>query len=323
MTRHTTTQRPRVARAAARPVHKVTASRRAVPRHWLALGGLLALVGLVALALALRAGRGNDGALATLTTGDFHALAFSPDDPDVLFFGHHNGILRSDDGGERWRPLVDRRNFDAMGLAVSPTNPRQLYLAGHDIFQVSTDGGATWQPVAHNLPGTDIHGFAMSPDDPNRPYAMVVGHGVLQSADGGRTWQRLPGQLPGDVMSLAVAGGDPATLYAGSMRSGVLRSTDGGRTWAPAVNGLDSRGVQALAVDPVARQTVYAGVEGGLYKSTDGGASWSGLPFPGDNAVTLAVSPARPNRVLAITVQNGQGLVYRSEDGGLSWGGRE
>jgi photosystem II stability/assembly factor-like uncharacterized protein len=80
--------------------------------------------------------------------------------------------------------------------------------------------------------------------------------------------------------------------------------------------------VLALAVDRAARQTVYAGLDGGLYKTTDGGRTWRRLPFPGTNAVALAVSPARPNVLLAITVEDRQGLVFRSEDGGTSWGPR-
>jgi photosystem II stability/assembly factor-like uncharacterized protein len=162
----------------------------------------------------------------------------------------------------------------------------------------------------------------MSPDDPNRLYAFVVGHGVFASADGGKTWQPVGGQVPGDMHALASAGGSRETLYAGSMRSGVLRSTDGGRSWAAANSGLVSRGVMALAVNPVDRRTIYASATGGLSKSTDGGATWSKLPFPEDSAVTLAISPSNPNVVLAIAVKGGQGLVYRSEDGGQTWGGR-
>lgn len=318
----TTVQRPRSAPSAAGSPRPRTASRR-TPRRWLALGALLTLAVATVAALAIRSGREGAGGLATLTTGDFHALAFSPDDPDVVFFGHHNGVLRSADGGRTWSTLVERQGFDAMSLAASHVNPRQLYLAGHNVFQVSTNGGVSWQPVAHNLPGADIHGFAANPDDPNRLSALVVGHGTFASADGGRTWQRLPGQLPGDVMALASAGGDPETLYAGSMSTGVLRSADGGRSWVPATSGLRARNVQVLAVDPAARQTVYTGTDDGLYKSTDGGATWNRLPFPGDNGVALAVSPARPERVLAIAVNgNRQGRVYRSDDGGQSWGER-
>lgn len=255
--------------------------------------------------------------LATLRTADFHALVLHPTDPQVAFFGHHNGVMRTGDGGRTWRPLVARSNFDGMGLAVDQSDPQTVYLAGHDIFQVSTDGGTSWRPASHNLPGTDIHGFAASPADPARLYAFVVGYGLFRSADRGATWQSL-GKVPPDVMSIAAAGGTPETLYAGSMRVGLLRSDDGGQSWAPAGGGL-SGAVLTIAVDRIAPQNVYAGTERGLYKSMDAGKTWRALPFPGQNAMAAAVSPARPGRVLAISVQGGEGLVYRSDDGGESW----
>ncbi len=240
----------------------------------------------------------------------------------MAFFGHHNGILRTEDGGRTWTPLVERRGFDAMSLATGRANPRFVYLAGHDIFRVSADGGATWQPVAHDLPGTDIHAFAVHPDDPQRLHAFVVGHGVLASGDGGGTWQKRPGHVPQDVTALASAGGNPETLYAGSGRAGPLRSGDGGRSWTPLASGGELGGVAVLAVDPASRQTVYAGGGKGLFKTTDGGATWATLPYPGRGAVALAVSPVEPHRVLAIAAESGQGRVYRSDDGGHSWAAR-
>ncbi|MCX6020780.1 MAG: YCF48-related protein [Chloroflexi bacterium] len=256
-----------------------------------------------------------------MKTNDFHALAFSAEDPNVAYFGHHNGILRTADGGQTWKPLVDRPNFDAMNLAVGPAAGSRMYLAGHDIFQISTDSGATWQPVAHNLPGTDIHGFTMSPDDSNRLIAFVVGHGPLQSSDGGKTWQRLAGSwaASGNV-PFASAGGVPEKIYAGSGSTGVVRSNDGGKTWTPAVSGLERRQVMTLAVDPKADQTVYAGTDAGLFKSTNGGISWTKLPYPGAAVFALALSPAQSQRILAISVSNQQGQVYRSDDGGQTWG---
>ena len=323
MARTTTERRPPAARSAARPA-KGKSGRR-LPGLWLALGLALALVAVgVVFVLSGNGGGGHAGgsALAVLRTNDFHALAFGLDNPNVVFFGHHNGVMRSDDGGRTWQPLVDRPNFDAMILAVSPGNPRQVFLAGHDVFQVSQDGGASWQPVKHDLPGTDIHGFTMNPDDPNRLYAFVVGHGVFTSQDSGRSWQRLGGQPPADLMALASAGGSPETLYAGSMSAGVVKTTDGGATWTPSNARLGSRNVMALAVDPTTRQVVYTGTDDGLYRSDDAGASWRRLPFPGGNALAVAVSPSDPQVVLAIAgVRRGEGRVYRSEDGGTTWGG--
>lgn len=291
-------------------------------RRWWVVGGLAvaALVGAVLLIAYARSGTG--GALATLQTGDFHALAFHPTDARVAFFGHHNGVLRTDDGGRTWRPLVERPNFDAMSLAISAADAQRLYLAGHDILQMSRDGGATWQAVSHNLPGTDLHGFAVSPADPDRLYAVVMGHGAFGSADGGRNWESLGNGLPGDVTALASASGTPELLYASSGRLGVLKSDDSGRSWSRTTTVPGSRGVLALAVDPVDRQTIYAGTEEGLSKSADGGRSWSALTFPARNVMAIAVSPSEPNVVLTVAVENRRGLVYRSDDAGRSWGGR-
>ncbi len=319
MAREATQRPPRSARANARTAR---AARRTILRMpWLALGLAVGITIGAYLLCGSSTGRGaGEGPVSTLTTADFHALAFSPDSPETVFFGHHNGMMRSDDGGRTWRPLVDRRNFDAMGLGIGGGGSR-LYLAGHDVFQVSTDVGASWQPARNNLPGTDIHGFAMSPSDSNRLYAFVVGFGAFRSTDGGATWESLPGRLPEDVMSLAAAGGEPDTLFAGSMSSGGLRSTDGGQSWSR-IDAAALRGVMAVAVDRADARIAYAGVEGGLYKTTDAGSSWSKLPFPGANAVAIAVSPGQPNVVLAITVKDRKGLVYRSEDGGATWGGK-
>lgn len=296
-------------------------ARRFVGRWWVA--GALAAATLVGLILFLvRPRSSTNGALATLQTGDFHALAFDPTDARVAFFGHHGGVLRTEDGGRTWRPLVERPNFDAMSLGISRADARRVYLAGHDVFQVSVDGGSTWQPVSHNLPGTDIHAFTVNPENPDRLAALVVGRGAFRSADGGRSWTPMGGGLPDDVMALASAGGEPEVLFASGARSGVFGSTDGGGTWARTAGGADPPGVTVLTIGPADPGTLYADTERGLFKASGAGAAWSKLPYPAENVVALAVSPSDPNVLLAIGVENRRGLVFRSEDGGLTWGGR-
>lgn len=142
---------------------------------------------------------------------------------------------------------------------------------------------------------------------------------MLQSVDGGQTWQPMGGQLPADIMTLTAAGGNPETLYVTSMGSGLLRSTDGGNSWAGQANVPGPGNVISMAADPTSPQTVFAGTSDGMYRSADGGGVWTKLAFPGSNVAAIAVSPSRPSVVLAVGINNRQGLVYRSEDGGATW----
>lgn len=303
--------------AYSKEVPRKSLARRSNSR-WIVIAiGILVVIGIVG--AIIFGGSGKLQPLSVLRTADYHSLMFSADNPDIVFFGHHDGIMRSDDGGKTWRQLVSRSNFDAMSLAIGHNGSHLIYLAGHGIFQVSRDGGVTWTPMQNSLPGTDIHAFTVSPEDPQRLYTYVYGGSFLSSDDAGLTWEKLGTQLPSDIMALAASGGNPETLYAGSMKSGLFRSTDRGKSWA-SVKGLSSGGIMSIAVDPEAPGTIFAGGTSGLYKSTDGGNSWTRLDFPGNNIAALAISPAQPGRLLVINVAGGKGEVYRSEDGGMTWG---
>ena len=275
------------------------------------------LVAIIAWSYLIKADAQTPKAIALLGTADVHALAISPTDPSVVFFGHHNGIMRSDDGGNTWRPLVAKQNFDAMGLAAIPGSPGVVYAAGHLLLFRTDNGGASWQPVKHDLPYDDIHGFAVDPADTKTLYAFVVGYGLFKSQDSGTSWTRISTALPGSVMALAVAVDDPRALYAGTMGGGLLRSNDGGVTWRSASQGIDSSMVMSLAVTPSVPGLVYAGTDKGLYRSVDGGASWSPTGFTRP-AFAVAVGPSNPRLILVVDSDT---KVYRSQDGGATWGG--
>lgn len=283
------------------------------PWRWAAIAVLVALVG--GLFIYRQGDFGSRTALATLDARDVHALTFSPRERDTAWFGHHGGVLETRDGGARWRKLGV--SGDAMGLAVHPSEPGLIYMAGHDVFQVSRDGGDTWRPVQHDLPGTDIHGFAMS-NDGKRLFAFVVGSGVFRSDDGGVKWSQVTSRPPGGmggIMSLAMGPAPNETLYAGTMESGLFASRDGGQTWS-AVAGLSEKVITSIAVDPAG--TVYVGSPSGLFRGSDKGGAWTRLPLD-EKVGAVAVSPVDPRRVLAVSFNR---KVFRSDDGGLTWGGR-
>lgn len=294
-------------------------------RLWPALVGAAAVLLLFGgLLYAIRhAPRGTEGAasgtakpIAVLNTPDKHSLLFSRSESGVVYFGHHGGLLRSTDGGSSWS-VVRGVSGDAMQLNGPVQEPETLYMTGHNVFLVSRDGGQTWVPPLHDLPGTDIHGFAVDPEQPEHLFAFVVGFGLLESGDAGQTWRLLNPAVPGDTMALAYSPGEPDALLIGTMQRGIGRSVDGGQTWQGVGRGVVSSGITALTADPSDPEVIYAGGQG-LFVSRDRGETWEALgPFK-KFLMAVAVDPRDSNALLVV---DEDGRVYRSTDGGQTWGG--
>lgn len=297
--------------------------------RWLALGA--GAVAVLTIGGVLIVWRGNDAptpsapgtgaALSSLNTPDFHSLAISPQDPSLLLYGHHGGVLRSTDGGRTWNKtnLTDETD-DAMGMGFSSSDGREMFAAGHDTFFRSGDAGANWEDLRPDLPGTDIHGMTTAPDRPGRIYAHVVRYGLYRSDDGGERWSKAnTTELPGDVMALSAGPG--GRLYAAAPSRGVLRSDDGGTTFRRMGNIGGAVAIAASGSDPDA---VYVGTQSGLFSSTDGGETWTPRPLPIDGGVMVsAVNPTDALDVVVVVVDDSStGHVFRSADGGQNWGPR-
>ncbi len=294
-----------------------SARRRPPPTPWwrtwraLVVGLVsLAAVGLVAVTVLSGSGQTDGGATAwaTLATRDVHSLAFDPSDPQHLYFGHHNGLLESRDGGRSWQP-TGLDGADAMN--VRPASSTALQIAGHNVYQETSDGGRTWAPVPNDLPGLDLHAFVTDPADPAHAWAYAVGFGLFESRDQGRHWEL---RQPGDWPVLAVTRASGTTQLIGLSGAGLGASRDGGVTWQP----LTSPGGQVASLAATSDGSLLvAGTTNGLRRSADGGKTWQSTSFSG-TAVTVAVAASDP-RVIAVVDEKTR--YFRSEDGGATWPG--
>jgi photosystem II stability/assembly factor-like uncharacterized protein len=252
-------------------------------------------------------------AIAQLNTMDYHSLAFDPRDPNVVYFGHHNGVMKSTDGGISWSPVLTQG--DAMNLAIVDN---ALIMAGHEVFMRSEDGGKSWKFIATNLPDLDIHGFAVSPTNPRVFFAFIVKYGLWRSEDFGATWTLVSKELPDTVLGLAVVPTTPEWIYAATMDRALLKSEDGGKSWKTA-SGYPNKMAMALAQDPRDPRILYAASETGLFRSDSNASAWTRVGLTNKDLMTIGVSRANPSRVLVIDTQ---GRVYRSDDTGATWTGK-
>ena len=245
------------------------------------------------------------------------AVAGSPSRPNEYFFGATGGGLwKTADGGTTWAPVTDGQlgSSSVGAVAVAASRPDVVYLG---------------------MGEAQLRGNVMQ------------GDGVYLSDDGGRTWVH---RGLGDAQAIArirVHPTDPDVVYVAALghpfapndERGVFRSRDGGRTWARVLFKSPHAGAVDLVIDPSNPRVLYAtlwevyrrpwqlwsgGDGSGLYKSTDGGDTWTeltrnpGLPAGVLGKMTVAVSPADPNRVWA-NIEATDGGLYRSDDGGATW----
>jgi photosystem II stability/assembly factor-like uncharacterized protein len=262
-----------------------------------------------------------------MTTGltDTHvtALAFHPQDPDLMAAGTASGnLFASDDAGQTWtwrarvgpqikrfyhNPFEDHEAW-AIPRLDWPLEPPYLYRSIDPDLRVWTPATVTGEIGDLGL----VYALAFIPDT---IYAAASA-GVYASPDSGASWLPLEGLHQG-ATELVIDPQNTDVMYIGSA-PGVQKSTDGGITWNEANEGLAGVVPIALAISPVDADTIYVKThELGLIKSYNGGRAWTsdevwtgGPPAPG----VLAVDPFTPTRLYLAEGCEGMPCVRIGED---------
>jgi hypothetical protein len=167
---------------------------------------------------------------------DFHAMAISPVDPQIMY-GWDSWtmrLLRSADGGRSWeRPSVSGLPPMVFSLAADPVEVQGLWAGTDQGLYRSHDRGETWDLIP-SLAGVEVTALAFHSAQPQTLYAYVAKRGLLLSSDRGRSWRSLGHGIPegAAITYLVIDPIRPQVLYAASRSAALYRSIDGGRAFS-------------------------------------------------------------------------------------------
>jgi hypothetical protein len=169
---------------------------------------------------------------------DFHTMAVSPADGDVLYGWFREEFFVSRDAGHSWERTSAEalvRTGGVVSLAGHPDDPDEVWAGTPAGLLRSPDAGRTWEPVA----GGQTTAVGLDPSDGDRVLAYAA-EGLKESRDSGQSWTALDLTLEDDAVGyIAVHPEDPEVIYVGTYGQGLLRSNDGGATWTElAVDGV-------------------------------------------------------------------------------------
>ncbi len=161
--------------------------------------------------------------------------------PEVLLAGGEEGVFRSEDSGQTWKP-AGAGSYQIMRLEQSPHDPCFWLAAtqGGGVY-ASHDCGKTFEsPSEAPGVGKTLYDVAFDPTTPARMAVGGWGPGVTVSEDGGKTWQARNSGLPrSDVSALVFDPAKPGRIYASVHEEAIYVSDDAGRSWKP--SGMEGR----------------------------------------------------------------------------------
>ena len=154
--------------------------------------------------------------------GSIYEIKFDPEDVDHIFLIGGPGLFESHNGGTSWTNRFSETCWD---LDFHPTDTDTLYLlksnsvAKMTEFYRSLDSGANWSIVNNGWYSPEVPAeasenggkIAVSPQQPNRVYACLVGSskandngwiGIYRSDNSGTSWYLPSGQIGGPYNSI-------------------------------------------------------------------------------------------------------------------------
>lgn len=159
---------------------------------------------------------------------DFHAMAVSPANPNLIFGWYQGALQRSTNEGKNWE-VASSTAFPVVNLAADPKDENTVYASSPQGLFISKDKGATWNPMFDGFVSTTV----VNPQDSQKLLAFSEKEGgLVKSNDGGQTWEKTNANFSGETpLFISFNKQNIDTLYLLTEKNGIFKSTDGALTW--------------------------------------------------------------------------------------------
>lgn len=117
-------------------------------------------------------------------------LDFNAGDPQVMYFGSKDNLLRTDNGGRDWASIKPGNHNNLYPFA-HPTVPGIIYAGSTDpggLYR-SNNYGDTWVPKTNGMTDTYVLAVDFDPSDPTKMLAGTRDGNIYLSTDGGDSWE--------------------------------------------------------------------------------------------------------------------------------------
>lgn len=164
---------------------------------------------------------------------DFHAMAISRVNPNLIYGSYQGSLQRSTDQGKNWE--IVNGDVRPIFLAADSRDENVVYAATTDGqgLLVSRDQGASWTPLSPDLQGGFVSAVAIHPQDSKilLTFSEKLG-GLGKSTDSGTTWKKVSEGFNGEIVLLITFSMiNPSVVYALTEGNRLYKSTDVGETW--------------------------------------------------------------------------------------------
>lgn len=162
---------------------------------------------------------------------DFHAMAVSSANPEIIYGWYQGNLQRSDNGGKSWS-IANSELQHIVAMTTDPKDENVVYAATVQGLMVSRNKGKDWSQLSDDLTGTQVSGIAVNPKEPEKMLSFSSRLELAKSNDAGKTWEKINEKFNDETpLYIAYDKQNPAVVYTITEKQKIYKSTDGGDTW--------------------------------------------------------------------------------------------